>query len=140
MTFHSKINFDDQDDGWILKAARKQQYIMFPLSIAFLNDELKAELGMKTNKDDEEDDTKCCSPKVPIDIHKYDTGTLEEFIKWWMTLMEQINANGYEGKYDIFMFTGEHNEFVSKQYDDSKSITNKLFHFSNRLMSLINVI
>jgi hypothetical protein len=27
------------------------------------------------------------------------------------------------------MFTGKHNEFVSKQYDDSMSITNKLFHF-----------
>jgi hypothetical protein len=27
------------------------------------------------------------------------------------------------------MFTGEHNEFVSKNYDDSTSITNKLFHF-----------
>jgi hypothetical protein len=55
---HSKINYDDQDDGRILKAARKQQYIMFPAPISFLNDELKAELGMKTKKDDEEDDTK----------------------------------------------------------------------------------
>jgi hypothetical protein len=27
------------------------------------------------------------------------------------------------------MFTGEHNEFLSKKYDDSTSITNKLFHF-----------
>jgi hypothetical protein len=27
------------------------------------------------------------------------------------------------------LFTGKHNEFVSKNYDDSKSITNKLFHF-----------
>jgi hypothetical protein len=27
------------------------------------------------------------------------------------------------------MFTGKHNEFVSKNYDYSKSITNKLFHF-----------
>jgi hypothetical protein len=26
------------------------------------------------------------------------------------------------------MFTGKHNEFVSKTYDDSKSITNKFFH------------
>jgi hypothetical protein len=88
---------------------------MFPAPISFLNDELKAELGMKTKKDDEEDDTKCCSLKVPINpadkdsktyimkIHKYDTGTPEEFIKWWMTLMEQIKANGYEGKYDMVM-------------------------------------
>jgi hypothetical protein len=27
------------------------------------------------------------------------------------------------------MFTGKHNEFVSQNYDDSTSITNKLFHF-----------
>jgi hypothetical protein len=78
----------------------------------FLNDKLKAELGMKTKKDDEEYDTKFCSLKVPIDpmdkdsktyivkIHKYGTGTPEDFIKWRMTLMEQIKANDYEGKYD----------------------------------------
>jgi hypothetical protein len=82
---------------------------MFLAPIAFLNDELKTELKMKTKKDDEEDDTKFCSLKVPIDpadknskayivkIHKYETGTPEEFIKWWMTLMEQIKANCYEG-------------------------------------------
>jgi hypothetical protein len=94
MTVHCKINYDDQDDGCILTAARKQQYIMFPAPIAFRNDELKAELGTKTKKDDEEDYTKCCSLTVPIDpadkdsktyivkIHKYDTGTPEEFLKW----------------------------------------------------------
>jgi hypothetical protein len=115
MTVHSKINYDDQDDGRILKAARKQQYIMFPGPIAFLNDELKAELGMKTKKDEEEDDAKFCSLKVPIDpadkdsktyivkIHKYDIVTPEEFLKWHMTLMEQIKANGNEGKYDMVM-------------------------------------
>jgi hypothetical protein len=27
------------------------------------------------------------------------------------------------------IFTGKHNEFVSKKYDDSTSITNKLYHF-----------
>jgi hypothetical protein len=115
MTVHSKINYDDQDDGHILKAARKQQYIMFPVPISFLNNELKAELGMKTKKDDEEDDKKWCSLKVPIDpadkdsktyivnIHKYDTCTPEEFLKWLMTLMEKIKANGYGGKYDMVM-------------------------------------
>jgi hypothetical protein len=50
MTVFSKQNYEDQDDGRILKAARKQQYIMFPAPIAFLNDELKAELGIKTKK------------------------------------------------------------------------------------------
>jgi hypothetical protein len=87
MRVQSKINYDNQDDGRILKAARKQQYIMCPVPVSFLNDELKAELGMKTKKDDKEDDTKFRSPKVPIDpadkdsktyivkIHKYDTGT-----------------------------------------------------------------
>jgi hypothetical protein len=86
MTVHRKASYDDQDDGWILKAARKQQYIMFPAPISFLNDKLKAELGMKTKKEDEEYDTKFPPLKVPIDaadkdsktyimkIHKYDTG------------------------------------------------------------------
>jgi hypothetical protein len=59
MTVFSKQNYEDQDDGCILKAARKQQYIMFPAPIVFLNDELKAELGMKTKKEEEEvDDAK----------------------------------------------------------------------------------
>jgi hypothetical protein len=50
MTVYSKQSYEDQDDGSILKAARKQQYILFTAPIAFLNDELKAELGMKLNK------------------------------------------------------------------------------------------
>jgi hypothetical protein len=98
-----------------LKAARKQQCIMFTAPISFLNDELKAELGMKTKKDDEEDDTRFCSLKIPIDpaekdsktyimqINKYDTGNPEEFFKWRMNLTEQIKSNGYGGKYDMVM-------------------------------------
>jgi hypothetical protein len=86
---------------------------MFPAPITFLNDELKAKPRMKTKKNDEEDDTKFCSLKVPIDpadkdsktyivnIHKYDTGTPEELLKWQITLMEKIRANGYGGKYDM---------------------------------------
>jgi hypothetical protein len=50
MTVFSKQNYEDQDDGHILKAARKQQYIMLPAPISFLNYELKAELGTKTKK------------------------------------------------------------------------------------------
>jgi hypothetical protein len=115
MMVHSKINYDDQDDGLILKAARKQQYIIFPVPISFLNDELRAELGIKTKKHDEEGDTTFCSLKVPIDpvdkdyktcivkIHKYDTGTPEEFLKWRIPLVEQIKANGYGGRYDMVM-------------------------------------
>jgi hypothetical protein len=38
-----------------------------------------------------------------VKIHKYDTDTPEEFLKWWMTLTEQIKANGYGGKYDMLM-------------------------------------
>jgi hypothetical protein len=87
MTVHSRVSYDDQDDGRILKATWNQQYIMFPAPISFLNDELKAELGMKTKKEDEKVDTKLCSLKVTIEladkdsktyivkIHKYDTGT-----------------------------------------------------------------
>jgi hypothetical protein len=40
---------------------------MFPAPIAFLNDELKAELGMKSKKEEEADDAKFCSLKVPMD-------------------------------------------------------------------------
>jgi hypothetical protein len=55
MTVFSKKNHEDQDDGRILRAARKQQYIMLHAPISFLNDELKAELGMKTKKEKEDD-------------------------------------------------------------------------------------
>jgi hypothetical protein len=100
MTVYSKQNYEDQDEGRILKAARKQQYIMFPAPIAFLNDELKAELGMKSKKEEEEDDAKFCSLKVPMDhediesktyvvkVKKYDLGTLEEFLRWRLVLNE----------------------------------------------------
>jgi hypothetical protein len=88
MTVYSKQSYEDQDDGRILKAERKQQYIMFPDPIAFLNNKLKAELGMKLKKEEEEDDdAKFCSLKVPMDhedkdfktyvvkVKKYDSGT-----------------------------------------------------------------
>jgi hypothetical protein len=42
MVVYSKQSYEDQDDGRILKAARKQQYIIFHAPIAFLNDKLKA--------------------------------------------------------------------------------------------------
>jgi hypothetical protein len=51
MTFYSKQSYEDQYDGRILKAARKQQYIMFPAPIAFLNNKLKEERGMKSKKE-----------------------------------------------------------------------------------------
>jgi hypothetical protein len=47
MTVYSKQIYEDQDAGRILKAERKQQSIIFPSPIAFLNNELKAEPGMK---------------------------------------------------------------------------------------------
>jgi hypothetical protein len=75
MTVYSKHSYDDQDDGRILKAAKIQQYIMFPVPIAFLNDELKAELGMKAKKEEEDDDVKFCSLKVPMDQGDKDSKT-----------------------------------------------------------------
>jgi hypothetical protein len=51
MTVYSKQSYNDQDNGRILKASRKQQYIMCTVPIAFLNNELKAELGMKKKKE-----------------------------------------------------------------------------------------
>jgi hypothetical protein len=116
MTVFSKQNYEDQDDGRILKATRKQQYIMFPAPIAFLHDELKAELGMKTKKEEEDtDDAKFCSLKVPMDhedkesetyvvkVNKYDSGTPEEFLKWRLVLNEQTKTNGFAGKHDMIM-------------------------------------
>jgi hypothetical protein len=94
----------------------KQQYIMFTSPISFLNGELKAELRMKSKKEEEEsDDEKFCSLKVPIDhedkeskkymvkVKTYDSGTPEEFLKWRLTLNEQVKNNGYNAKYDNIM-------------------------------------
>jgi hypothetical protein len=94
MTVFSKHNYEE-DYGRIRKAARKQQYIMFPAPISFLDDELKAKIGMKAKKEKEDktsDDF--CSLKVPIDhedkesktytvkVKRYDSGSPEEFLKW----------------------------------------------------------
>jgi hypothetical protein len=116
MTVFSKQTYEDQDDGHILKSARKQHYIMFPAPIAFLNNKLKAELGMKTKKEEEEtDDAKFCSLKVPMEhedkesktyvvkVQKYDSGMPDEFLKWRLILNEQTKTNGYAGKYDMIM-------------------------------------
>jgi hypothetical protein len=108
MTVYSKHSYDDQYDGRILKAAQKQKYIIFPAPIAFLNEELKTELGIKTKNDEEEDDAKFSPLKVPMDhededstahlvkIKKYDTGTAEEFLRWRMILNEQMNVDTVE--------------------------------------------
>jgi hypothetical protein len=117
MTVFSKHNYEDPDDGHILKISRKQQFIMSPAPIAFfLNDELKAELGMKTKKEEEEtDDAKFCSLKVPIDhedkesktyvvrVKKYESGIPEEFLKWRLILNEQTKTNGIARKNNMIM-------------------------------------
>jgi hypothetical protein len=66
---------------------------MFPAPIALLNDELKAELGMRSKKEEEEDDAMFCSLKVTMDhedkdsknyvvkIKKYDNRTPKEFLR-----------------------------------------------------------
>jgi hypothetical protein len=76
---------------------------------------LKAELGMKANKDEEEGDAKFCSLKVPMDhkykdsktyvvkIKKYDTGTQEEFLRWSLSLNEQMKNHGCSGNYEMVM-------------------------------------
>jgi hypothetical protein len=116
MTVFSKQNFEDQYEGHIMKAARKQQYIMFPAPISFLIYELKAELGMKLKKEKEDDaDDEFCSLKVPIDhedkesktymvkVKRYDSDPREEFLKWRLTLNEQVKNNGYEDNHDNVM-------------------------------------
>jgi hypothetical protein len=83
MTVYRMVSYDDQDDGHILKAARKQKCIMF--------DELKTELNMKTKKEEDEDDVQFFSLNVPIDaadkdsktytvkVRKYDMGSPDDF-------------------------------------------------------------
>jgi hypothetical protein len=115
MTVLSKHNCED-DDGRIMKAARKQQYIMFPAPFSFLDDELKAELGMKAKKEKEEETSDdFCSLKVPIDhedkdsktytvkVKTYDSGIPEKFLKWRLILAEQVKNNGYTDKPDNIM-------------------------------------
>jgi hypothetical protein len=115
MTVLSKHNYED-DDGRIVKAARKQKYIMFPAPISFLNDELKAELGMKAKKEKEEEmSDNFCSLKVPIGheakdsktytvkVNRYDSGSPEELLKWHLILEEQVKNNGYGDNPDNIM-------------------------------------
>jgi hypothetical protein len=83
---------------------------MFPAPISFLNDELKSK-----KEEEEADDAKFCSLKVPIDhedkesktyrvkVKKYDSGTPEEFLKLRLTLNEQVKNNGYDANYDMVM-------------------------------------
>jgi hypothetical protein len=97
-----------------MKAARKQQHIMFPAPISFLDDELKAELDMKKKEKEKEEETSenYCSLKVPIDhtdnesksftvkVKRYNSGPPEEFLKWRPLLAEQIKNNEYEENAD----------------------------------------
>jgi hypothetical protein len=69
---------------------------------------------MKSKKEEEEDDAKFYSLKVPIDhtdkesktyvvkVNKYDPGTPEEFLKWRLILNEQMKNHGYSS-YDMVM-------------------------------------
>jgi hypothetical protein len=116
MMVFSKQNYEVQDEGRIMKAARKQQYIMFSATIYFLNDEMKAELGIKLKKEKEDDaNDEFCSLKVPIDhedkdsktytvkVKKYDSGGPEEFLRWRLILAEQVKNNGYGENHDNIM-------------------------------------
>jgi hypothetical protein len=71
---------------------------------------------MKMKKEEEEaDDAKFCSLKIPIDhedkesktfmvkVKNYDSGTPEEFLKWRLTSNEQVKNNGYDANYDNVM-------------------------------------
>jgi hypothetical protein len=82
MTVFSKQNYEE-DDGRIMKAARKQQYIMVPPPISYLDDELKAELGMKAKKKKEDETSDAfCSLQVQIDDDDIESKIFyEEFLK-----------------------------------------------------------
>jgi hypothetical protein len=38
-----------------------------------------------------------------VNVHKYDSGTPEEFLKWRLILNEQMKNNGYTASYDMVM-------------------------------------
>jgi hypothetical protein len=89
---------------------------MSPAPISFLDDELKAELGMKAKKEKEEETSdNFCSLKVPIDhddkesktytvkVKRYDSGSPEEFLKWPLILAEQVKNNDYTYNPDNIM-------------------------------------
>jgi hypothetical protein len=38
-----------------------------------------------------------------VKVKKYDSGTPEEFLKWRLTLNEQVTNNGYDANYDNIM-------------------------------------
>jgi hypothetical protein len=69
---------------------------------------------MKSKKEEEENDAKFCSLKVPmghtdkesktyvVKVKKYDSGTQEEFLKWRLILNEQMKNHGYSS-YDMVM-------------------------------------
>jgi hypothetical protein len=81
MKVFSKQNYEE-DGGRIMKAARKQQYTMFPAPIYFLNDELKAELRMKSRKEKEDETSdEFCSLKVLIDHEDKDSNTYTVKVK-----------------------------------------------------------
>jgi hypothetical protein len=54
------------------------------------------------------------TPLIPNTIHEKDSTDMDE---------ESFNMKVFD------IFTGKHNEIVSKNDDDSMSITNNLFHF-----------
>jgi hypothetical protein len=116
--------------------------LFFSPPVAFLNDRLKAELGMKANMDDEENDVEVFSLKVPVEhkdkdsktymvkIKKYDTGTQEEFLRWRVTSNEQTKSHVFSGNYEIVMNFAQAmlagrglEEFLSEQR--AKDIKNK---------------
>jgi hypothetical protein len=80
-----------------------------------LNYELKSEFGTNSNNEEEDEDMKFCSLKVPIDaadkdskinlvkIRKYDVGFPEEFLNWRMTLNEQMKNHGCGKNYEMLM-------------------------------------
>jgi hypothetical protein len=38
-----------------------------------------------------------------VKVKKYDSGTPEDFLKWRLTLNEQVKNNGYDTSYDNIM-------------------------------------
>jgi hypothetical protein len=104
------------DASWRQQGNNSTLCFLLPFTFSMMSWKQKAELWMKTKKEEEEsDDANFCSLKVQIDhedkesktymvkVKKYDSGTPEEFLKWRLTLNEQVKNHGYDVNYDNVM-------------------------------------
>jgi hypothetical protein len=112
---------------------------------------------MKMKKEEEEaDNAKFCSLKVPMDhedkdsktyivkVKKYDSGTPQDFLKWPLILNEQTKTNGYTGSYDMVMNLAREmlagrslEEFLNERgSQEAKNKTRAIFELATRAFDI----